>query len=562
MTRQIVCVAGVLLIGACGACSRQSAARSADFAALDRAYQAGVFNKDEYETKKAGLESEAAALDALDKARAAGVVTAEDFARIKSRLIAKGGSLASLDAARKAGVFTQDEYDARKRAVMNDGTEIPSSPEAAPVVSASSRVPEPAASATSQATSQTTVKPQVSTPSPQQSFTPVAQQSPASQVTASQAPSSQASVSQTSGNAAASSRDGHVLRMKMASAIDAQGFDRPMPSLSMLVPVDWQSQGATTWNIKDKCNTIQTRLVATGPDGRAVEFFPAYTWVWADDPGPLQATARQTAAYGTRPCDISAPMSASDYLRRNLAKYRPNAQVVGMEPAPKLLETLQKQARQTEQAAAQYNLRRSVRPDAARVRVRYSVNGKPMEELIFAATITTATLGPSFNARTGQMGQAYSYSNVAYVTGERAPQGQVDASQKFFELIVGSSRVNPAWQARVSNNALAMQKIEQKGIADRSKIVAQNAEDIRKINQESYENRQRSQDRMSEQFSQTIRGVETYRNPGTGEEVELSNQYGHAWVNNKGEYLLSDQEGFNPSVELKEDWQPLEHVSK
>jgi hypothetical protein len=350
--------------------------------------------------------------------------------------------------------------------------------------------------------------------------------------------------------------------MKMASAIDSQGFDRPMPSLSMLVPVDWQSQGATTWNIKDKCNTIQTRLVATGPDGRAVEFFPAYTWVWADDPGPLQMAARQTAAYGTRPCDIAAPMSASDYLRRNLAKYRPNAQVVGMEPAPKLLETLQKQARQSEQAAAQYNLRQSVRPDAARVRVRYSVNGKPMEELIFAATITTATLGPSYNARTGQMAQAYSYSNVAYVTGERAPQGQVDASEKFFELVVGSSRVNPAWQARVTNNALAMQKIEQKGIADRSKIVAQNAEDIRKINQESYENRQRSQDRMSEQFSQTIRGVETYRNPGTGEEVELSNQYGHAWVNNKGEYLLSDQEGFNPSVELKEDWQPLEHVSK
>ena len=102
-----------------------------DFAALDRAYQAGVFNKDEYEAKKAGLESQAAALDALDKARAAGVVTGEDFARIKSRLIAKGASLASLDGARKAGVFTQDEYDARKRAVMNDGTEVPFVPEAA-----------------------------------------------------------------------------------------------------------------------------------------------------------------------------------------------------------------------------------------------------------------------------------------------------------------------------------------------------------------------------------------------------------------------------------------------
>jgi hypothetical protein len=59
-----------------------------------------------------------------------------------------------------------------------------------------------------------------------------------------------------------------------------------------------------------------------------------------------------------------------------------------------------------------------------------------------------------------------------------------------------------------------------------------------------------------------MRGVETYRNPATGETVELSNLYGNAWVNNRGEYLLSDQAGFDPSVTFKEDWKPLEHVVK
>ena len=541
MTKQIVCFAAAVLAlaGAGSGCSRHSSARSADFTALDRAYQAGVLSKDEYDLKKAGLESQASALDALDKAKAAGVVTEEDFVRIKARLIAKGTSLASLEAARKAGVFTEDEYNTRKKAVMNDGTEVPDVPAAAPAASA----PPPSANAAPQTVAKAqapVTETQHSAPQPQSSARPATQTSAG----------------------AGSSRDGHVLRMKMASAVDAQGFEQPMPSLSLLVPVDWQSQGTTTWNIKDKCNTIQTHLMATGPDGRAIEFFPAYNWVWADDPGPLQMSAQQTAQFGTRPCDVAPPVNASDYLRRNLAKYRPNVQVMGLEPAPKVLEALQKLARQTEQSAAQYNLRQSVRPDAARARVRYSVNGKAMEEWIIAATIITGTLGPSFNARTGQMGQAYSYSNVAYVTGERAPQGQLDASEKFFELLVDTSRINPAWQARVTNNALALQKIEQKGIADRSKIVAQNAEDIRRINQEAYENRQRSQDRLSDQFSQTIRGVETYRNPQTGEEVELSNQYGHAWVNNRGEYLLSDQEGFDPAVEFKEDWRPLQRVSK
>jgi hypothetical protein len=57
--------------------------------------------------------------------------------------------------------------------------------------------------------------------------------------------------------------------------------------------------------------------------------------------------------------------------------------------------------------------------------------------------------------------------------------------------------------------------------------------------------------------------VETYQNPGTGEKVELDSNYGHAWVSNTGEYLLSDQEGFDPNtnrVLSKESWTPLQHA--
>ena len=120
--------------------------------------------------------------------------------------------------------------------------------------------------------------------------------------------------------------------MKIVRAIDQYGFERPMPSACMLIPTDWQSQGGTTWNIKDKCNTIQTSLRTSGPDGRGLEIFPAFSWVWADDPKFLQMTAAQTARSGTRPCAVMPPMKASDFLRRNLNRY------VGFEPAPKLLQ--------------------------------------------------------------------------------------------------------------------------------------------------------------------------------------------------------------------------------
>jgi hypothetical protein len=255
-------------------------------------------------------------------------------------------------------------------------------------------------------------------------------------------------------------------------------------------------------------------------------------------------------------------MSAADFVRRNLSRYRPNAQVVGLEPAPKTMAILQQRARQDEQAGAKYNLKQRIRPDAVKARIRHSVNGQAMEEWLIVATITTGTLGPSFNARTMQMDQVFTYSCAAYVTGERAPQGQLDASEKFFDLVTGTFRWDPAWEAKVSGHAQAMQQIELKGVRDRSAIVAKNAEDIRNIQRQGYENSQQSLDRISEQRSQTTRGVETYRNPSTGETVELSNQYGQAWVNNRGEYLLSDQPGFDPSVTFKEDWKALEHVKQ
>src|ERR1035438_10629285 len=93
-------------------------------------------------------------------------------------------------------------------------------------------------------------------------------------------------------------------------------------------------------------------------------------------------------------------MSAGDFLRRNLNRYRPNAQVVGLEPAPKLMAVLQQRARQDEQDGAKYNLKQRIRPDAVKGRVRYSVNGQAVEEWLGGFTITTRPLGPSFNART------------------------------------------------------------------------------------------------------------------------------------------------------------------
>jgi hypothetical protein len=487
-------------------------------AALDSMFKAGLLTKGEYEAKKAALEHAGTALAALDNALAAGVLTKDEYQAKRAVLLASSVPAAS------SGVPT-----------------TPSAPAAPPPpVSAPDTVPDTTGASTPNLAAAPATPPAGAPPQAQP--TP-----PAATVASPQPPGTPR---------------GNYLVMKKVTVMDQNGFERPIPSASLLLPTDWQYQGATQWNIKDACNGIQTTFRSSGPDGRAYEIFPNYNWVWADDPAPLRAAAQQKAQYGTKGCDVMPPMGAAEFLRRNLPRLRPNAQLAGIEPLPKSLQTMQQQARQTEQMAARYNLRQQVRPDVARARLRYNLNGKAMEEWVVATTVITATLGPSMDLRSGRMTQAFSYNCAATLGAARTPQGQLDSSEKFFELIISTIRVDPAWQSRINQQSATMQAIEQKGIHDRVAINTQTAKDLSDIRRQGYENQQRSEDHVFGQFSDTTRGVERFRNPTTGETFELSNLYGHAWVNNRNEVFLSDQQGVDPNVVLKGNWTALDPVKR
>ncbi len=144
----------------------------------------------------------------------------------------------------------------------------------------------------------------------------------------------------------------------------------------------------------------------------------------------------------------------------------------------------------------------------------------------------------------------------------RAPAGQLDASERFFDLVWSTSRRNPEWEARVIRLIFEIKGMELEGIRDRSRIVSRMAQEIAEMQAEGWERRQRAEDRMFGSMVASIRGVETYRNPATGETVTLSSEYGRAWVNNRGEYLVSDSPGFDPNVALREEWKSLERVGR
>jgi hypothetical protein len=127
---------------------------------------------------------------------------------------------------------------------------------------------------------------------------------------------------------------------------------------------------------------------------------------------------------------------------------------------------------------------------------------------------------PTYNANGGQ-GKAMHYDCSAYsLFALRAPQGQLTARQSFFRM-------------------------------------------INKIIKEGYQGREKIKDAAAASYTQTQRDLETFRNPATGETMELSSLYGHAWVNDKGEYLLPDHAGFDPNAVFKDSkWTAMEQVKK
>ena len=90
-----------------------------------------------------------------------------------------------------------------------------------------------------------------------------------------------------------------------------------------------------------------------------------------------------------------------------------------------------------------------------------------------------------------------------------------------------------------------------------SEAISRNSAEIRKMSEDSYLKANQSQDRISRSHSEYIRGVETYRNPYEDRPIQLPSGYDGLWVSRSGEYLLSNQSGFNPNEGSTTEWRRM-----
>jgi hypothetical protein len=101
-----------------------------------------------------------------------------------------------------------------------------------------------------------------------------------------------------------------------------------------------------------------------------------------------------------------------------------------------------------------------------------------------------------------------------------------------------------------------MQQIRNAG--ELSRIISQTHREISDDMMRSWEERQGVYDRLSERFSQNIRGVDEYYDPVSDRRVELPGGYRNAWVNGLGEYVITEQEDYNPNIGSNQNWQRME----
>jgi hypothetical protein len=73
-----------------------------------------------------------------------------------------------------------------------------------------------------------------------------------------------------------------------------------------------------------------------------------------------------------------------------------------------------------------------------------------------------------------------------------------------------------------------------------------------------YESRSSAYDRMADNWSEAMRGVDSYMTPGGGSSVELPGGYEHAWTNGLGEYVMTDSSFLNPNDFTPGNWERMQ----
>jgi hypothetical protein len=335
----------------------------------------------------------------------------------------------------------------------------------------------------------------------------------------------------------------NVVKYKTASCIDAQGTG--IEAFSMLIPSDWTFEGEVTWVLNNPIMPATARFSVRNPNG-TVEFegLPNHSMFWTDNPLIQYTNPPGSRYFGAL---VMKPLGAIDSLKQIVVPmYRgdvANLKYVSEEKLPELAKLFPSGVDPV--SGISYEV------EAGKVRVEYNLNGVQMEDEIYCVIQSVKT----------PVGQATNNNwFVSSVSSFRAVKGKLDSYSKTLQTIAFSSVINLKWLNKYNQLVLYLiqQQIQQiKNIGQLSNMLSQMSDEISQDNLKSWEARQAANDKLVDDFTHGILGVDSYYDPIAEKAVELPSGYKNAWTNSLGEYILADDPSFNPNIGSNLNWQPM-----
>ena len=315
------------------------------------------------------------------------------------------------------------------------------------------------------------------------------------------------------------------------------------PAIHLVVPAGWRSEGGVLW--RPELSTVATiDLRAWNPvTGESLEVMPIEPFVWSKGGIPNPPTGSVYLGSRVLPV-IGDPATFIEELAPQLRPRLRDAEVVQRMPLPRAARALEASVR---------GLGRTLRARAARVRFEYREAGVVMHEDVYCALLFA-------ESRTAP---ATVYWSPDRLYSFRARKGHLDGSAPLLHTIVSSVRYDPAWFNRYFRARLFWGQTRLRPLrspAELARYLSALNDRATPAASQAYERKIAADARALRGFGEYVRGLQLYRSPTAGADVQLPAGYRHAWESITGGYFLSQ----NPTVSPREPggaaWEQLEPV--
>ena len=335
-----------------------------------------------------------------------------------------------------------------------------------------------------------------------------------------------------------------VHKYKRHVVIDKQGMG--IEAFRLLIPDSWRFQGGVRW-LTNSFQLTQTAFTVSSPDDEAAfEIFPEMLFFFSADPNMNAIYAQHVM--------VHQPVDAATYLQQMfIPTYRgnmPGLRIVSGQQLPQLAQ--KEMANYQYQVAnnpyiAQLAAQSRFQFDAASVTIEYKSAGKLMEETLSAVLSYSST---GFITNWGPVRQ----------TSLRSVKASKAKMTPLLKVICDSFEMNPVWEYKMSQIYYFMVQQQKKVIAsigELSRYISQTNDQINDMLYQSYRQSDAIYDQMSENWSEAIRGVDSYHDPINGVNVEAPTVYESGWTDGN-EYLFSTDPSFEPNRTSGPNWTRLE----